>query len=192
MELKMTFTDWLKYTRTNGSPQMRKEKKEVVDYLLYEFVNWFEEESSEEINDISTLKFSQLFFLVCTIGLDKDSKESLIDDLFTELWAEPYGVVDREVKSYIKYCGKINNRTTTIDDDYTPFCKDRRVKEALRALKKMNKDLITYNSWDLMMIVHSRYSWAQTMYIAKKLGKFSDTIPKDWIKTDYKTYYKLK
>lgn len=174
--METTFIDWLKYIKELKGKTISEEKKEIVDYLLYEFVRWYEEES-REANDISTLKFSLLFFLV--IGAKE--AEDLLDDMFPELWAEPYGIIDKQVKAYVKRCGLINDKTTILEEPLS-LRRDRRVLNALRFIKNTNSRLIMLSSWDLMEIVRDRYSWSKTMYEAKKKGEYTGIVPTELIK----------
>lgn len=180
MEIKMPFTDWFKHLDKSN---IDKRKKEAVDYLMYEFLRWFEAEKPDSENDISLLKFTSLFFLVVS------EDESLLDDLFTEFWAEPYGAVEKDVKFYAKHCGRINNHSLTVEDR-TTICVDKRLVMALGKLKAANKNLITYPSFDLLEVIRLRYSWARTYHRAREKGLYTEKIPTELIKQDYKNYYK--
>src|SRR6187402_1784349 len=105
---------------------MNKEKEDIVEYLLYKFSEWYTEETGKKDDNFHTLKFLNLFYLTIIADINKHSENSLIDDIFTELWAEPYGVVDREVKAYLRASDNVEYGVMKrINTD--AMCKDERV-----------------------------------------------------------------
>lgn len=168
---------------------MNKEKEEIIEYLMCKFSEWHKEETGKEDDNFHTLKFTTLMYLTIISDINKHSENSLLDDVFTELWAEPYGVVDREVKAYLRASDKLEEGVIKrVNPD--AVCNDERVLKSLEKIKKINSKLITYSSWDLMRIVQKTYAWIFYMNKARKKDEYSSLIPKEIIKNEERFYFK--
>lgn len=175
---------------------MNLPKISAFEYLLFKLVEWHKEVTGSDENDISVLKALKLLFFVSAVGTTKDSESTLMDDLFQNFVAMPYGHVESEIYDYIKNGSLsnviIDNSTTIIKDSFDINNIDKeirsRIDEALFKLKSINKDLIKYSSFDLVDLSHSWYSWQFNYREARNKGNKSQRIEVLDIMSEEKIY----
>ncbi|HTO16615.1 MAG TPA: hypothetical protein VLZ83_12650 [Edaphocola sp.] len=171
-------------------------KISAFEYLLFKLVEWNKELTGNDKNDISVLKALKLLFFVSAVGTTKDSESSLLDDLFNDFVAMPYGHVESEIYDFIKNGSlpniTINNTSTIIKDTFNANTIDKtirfRIDEAVNKLKSINIDLIRYSSFDLVDLSHSWYSWQLNYKKAESNGNRSERISISDIKSEDKIY----
>ncbi|MEN2486338.1 hypothetical protein AAYQ05_00945 [Flavobacterium sp. B11] len=172
-------------------------KRQAFEYLLYKLVEWYKSAYaiSNDDNDISVLKALKLLFFVSAVNATKDSNDTLLDDVFQNFVAMPYGHVESEVYSIIKKGDLqniiINNYRTEIRD-FDPETVDaklrQRIDDSVTKLKNTNFNLIKYSSFNLVDLSHSWYSWQY--FYNKALKSFNKSFPidKECIKSEEKIY----
>lgn len=175
-------------------------KIQAFEYLVSKFLEWYEETSSKENegNDLSILKVLKLTFFASAVGTNSNSENTLLDNVFGNYVAMPYGHVESDIYSFIKskrliYIN-INNRKTYLDENdiskigkLDSFIK-KLVDSAVSLLKSINKDLIKLSSFELVELSHTWYSWQQYYSIALDNNRNSEPIPNEVIKGEDKIY----
>lgn len=173
-------------------------KIQAFEYLISKLLEWQSSQSNlEKNNDLSILKVLKLTFFVSAVGTKSDTQNSLLDGVFDNYVAMPYGHVESDIYSYIKnnllthY--QINNRETIQKKLYTPETLDDlfikiEIDNAVSLLKKINNNLIKMSSFDLVDLSHTWYSWQKYFSIAQEKGVNSINIPIQEIKSEDKIY----
>lgn len=168
------------------------------EYTVYQLHNWYKEAyGSTEQNDLSILKVLKLLFFVSAVGVDKNSHNSLIDEVFDNFCAMPYGHVESDVYSIIKNKQlqnvKLNTSESIILNSNLILSSineifAEKINKSIKLLKEVNFDLIKLSSFELVELSHRWYSWQKNFNIAKSKGYFSSPIPKEEIKGEIKIY----
>lgn len=172
-------------------------KRLAFEYVLHKLVEWYKiaNASSTETNDISVLKALKLLFFISAVDTTKDSNETLLDDVFQNFVAMPYGHVESEIYSIIKRRGlqgmDIDNYKTVIKD-FNPEIIDsnlrQRIDDSINKLKSINFNLIKYSSFNLVDLSHTWYSWQYFYNIALQSRSKSYPIDNCYIKSEEKIY----
>lgn len=174
---------------------MTKEQKlPYLEYFTSLMIDWYRESTGSNQNDLSTLKILKLLFFTSAVKANKNSNDSLLDKVFTNFSAMPYGHVESDVYDLIKQNElqnvSIDRHKSLIVPDST-FIDDQLSKEILESvntLKGINKDLIKASSFDLVDLSHTWYSWQFYYSEAKKINVYSYPIPIQAIKAEEKIY----
>lgn len=178
---------------------MKEQKKiDAFEYLVFKLLEWNKSlNKGNESNDISVLKALKLLFFVSAVGTTKNSQNTLLDDVFDNIVAMPYGHVESDIYFAIKN-NKLNrisiDNTKTIippNFDIAEINIDLRTKidTSLEALKSINLNLIKMNAFDLVELSHSWYSWRYFFAKAKKNDTLREFIPSEIIKAEEKFYF---
>lgn len=175
-----------------------KLKIEAFEYVLYKLDEWFiEKNTSPAVNDISILKALKLLFFVSAVDSLKDSQNTLLDVVFDNFVAMPYGHVESDVYSNIKN----NSHGNIIIDNKTLFISDAskiqaintdiksKIDNSIIKLKHINSELINMSAFDLVELSHSWYSWRFYFAKAKKNNTNKESIPKEIIKCEEKIFF---
>lgn len=172
-------------------------KIQAFEYLVSKLLDWYQESSSsEKNNDLSILKVLKLTFFTSAVGTSSNTDSSLLDEVFNNYVAMPYGHVESDVYTYIKTGAlpniEINNRQTILNDNYSFDTLDistkNKIDNSVSLLKSINRDLINLSSFELVDLSHAWYSWQKFYSIAKSKGINSEPIPTDEIKREDKIY----
>lgn len=173
----------------------KEEKIPYVDFLIRSLLKWHNEFCNKENNDLSTLKVLKLVFFVTAVDTRIDSQDSLLDTVFDNFYAMPYGHVESDVYSIIKeglITGIIvNNKKTTISgSDYYNLDSiiTEKIESSINKLKDLNPHLIGLTSFDLVELSHSWYSWQYFYCLAQKQGLNSLAIENSVIKEEDKIF----
>lgn len=168
------------------------------EYTVYQLHNWYKEAyGSTDQNDLSILKVLKLLFFVSAVGVDKNSQDTLIDEVFDNFVAMPYGHVESDVYSFIKNKHLQNvsldtSESTILNSSLILSSVDQivseKINQSIKLLKEVNFDLIKLSSFELVELSHRWYSWQKNFKIAKSKGYFSTPIPKEEIKGEIKIY----
>lgn len=172
---------------------IRIEKKKIaVNYFIKKLLEWGK---YKENNDLSTLKVLKLLFFCSAVDSKKDKNSILLDDVFNNFFAMPYGHVESEVYNFIKrneLVYIINNKKAEIKEGvYLNFDNlNTEVKSCLdssiESLKKINSNLINMNSFELVELSHNWFSWKYYYGVARDKNSYSEKIPSDIIKSEQK------
>lgn len=173
-----------------------KLKIQAFEYLVSKFLEWHKESSYQGSNDLSILKVLKLTFFASAVGTNRDSKNTLLDNVFNNYVAMPYGHVESDIYSFIKSKQlvnlSINNRKTDLANIENIKKLDSSLREqidnSVELLRSINFDLINLSSFELVDLSHTWYSWQKYYSIAKENNKNSESIPTDVIKGEDKIY----
>ncbi|GGA87450.1 hypothetical protein GCM10008015_30130 [Flavobacterium palustre] len=178
---------------------MKEQKKiDAFEYLVFKLLEWNKSlNNGSENNDISVLKALKLLFFVSAVGTTKNSQNTLLDDVFDNIVAMPYGHVESDIYFAIKNKRlrriSIDNTKTTILPDFevTEINIDSRTKidTSIGVLKTINPNLIKMNAFDLVELSHSWYSWRYFFAKAKKNYTLREFIPSEIIKAEEKFFH---
>jgi uncharacterized phage-associated protein len=173
----------------------REEKIPYVDFVTRSLLKWYKDFCGENNNDLSTLKILKLIFFVTAVDTDSNSQDSLLDTVFDNFYAMPYGHVESDVYSIIKeklINGiSINNKNTTISDSSNYILDEflsNKIESSINKLKHLNPHLIELTSFDLVELSHSWYSWQYFYSLAEKRGLNSLEIDNYVIKEEDKIF----
>ena len=174
-------------------------KINAFEYVLYKLDEWYKEKntSSEEHNDISILKALKLLFFISAVDSRKDSDETLLDVVFNNFVAMPYGHVESDVYSNIKNNSHnnitIDNNKATITnlDKILELKADVKTKidNSIIKLKGINAELINMSAFELVELSHSWYSWKIYFAKAKRNNTNRESIPNEIIKSEEKIFF---
>jgi hypothetical protein len=176
---------------------MEAERKiKYFEYFLSQILNKYPD---SEKNDLSILKAQKLlFFTVATdSGVGKDN--ILINEVFDNFVAMPYGHVESNIYSDIRdnnliYYSISSSKTTIIPNVSQDFSAlDHRylevIKSAIKSLFDKNKFLIFETAFNLVELSHLYKSWKRNYHLAKTSGVNSMPIPPIEIIEEEKFYY---
>lgn len=163
---------------TENGCWINKRKRQAIHYILYKFLEWWEKNGNNKTeNDISTLKFLHLVYQVSVIWGNRNEKYYLIDNVFNNFYAQPYGIIEEDVEKYITSSGLTTAKTAKliakpiIDNDLKYH-----IDNSINELYRINRSLINYSSFDFIEMSQRTYTWGSTYNIAKKLKTFSQKI----------------
>lgn len=171
-------------------------KIQAFEYLVSKFLEWYNESFSNRNNDLSILKVLKLTFFTSAVGTNRDSENTLLDNVFNNYVAMPYGHVESDIYTFIKNKNLINinidNRKTDIlnidEINNLDSSLKKQIDHSVTLLKSINSDLIKLSSFELVDLSHTWYSWQKYYSIAKEHDRNSESIPTDVIKSEDKIY----
>lgn len=151
------------------------DKYNAFQHLIDELLNWYSQEKNIEKNDFSILKSLKLLFFVSAASTDL-GEDSLLNNIFNDFYALPYGHVESEIYDYIKN-PKNNDRYTitkvkTIINQNIELpsirLKDKkRIQDSVFILKHLNYNIIFMNHFELVELSHKWDSWKNN-YVNKE------------------------
>lgn len=158
-------------------------KISAFEYLLSKLLEWHREVTGIPENDISILKALKLLFFISAVDVTEDTQDSLLDDIFTNFVAMPYGHVESDVYANIKNKKhvniSINNRNSKVLESFDVNDVDielrGKIDHYIQKLKEINRGIIEYSSFELVDLSHSWYSWKH--YFSKAKSSYSNSIP---------------
>lgn len=173
-------------------------KIKAFEYVLFKLDEWYKENNlSSDVNDISVLKALKLLFFISAVDSKKDSDDSLLDVIFDNFVAMPYGHVESDVYTNIKDKRHIN---VTIDNKKAAILNPdlilelnndvkTKIDNSVVKLKSINAELINMSAFDLVELSHSWYSWKFYFAKAKRNNTFKESIPNEIIKSEEKIFF---
>lgn len=170
----------------------------AFEYFVYQLNNWYKEVyGNVEENDLSTLKVLKLLFFATAVGTNKDSENTLLDCVFDNFYAMPYGHVESDIYNSAK-ANLIKNIRLEYESSVVLDAKQiieniseeikQKIDNQIIQLKSINFELIKYSSFELVELSHKWYSWVKNYNRAKNDGKYSVNIPIEDIKSEIKIY----
>lgn len=136
-------------------------KNKCFEAFIYELLNWYNETTNKQENDLSLLKVLKLLFL--SVSWD-DEKLDIFDNFVAwELWP-----VERDIYNLLKNNSietiKITNQSTEINWKKSDLEKVyiEIWKEMVNYLKQKNPKLINYSASTLVDITHKWNCWKLT------------------------------
>ena len=179
-----------------------QEKLLYFEYTIKSLMNWYAELGcKEEENNFSVLKSLKLLFFVSAAQAVRSRKSLLLEDVFDEFYALPYGHVESSVYKEIKnqngtlnYYKIDNSKVTVLDDADTDIFQGlsneitNEIDASVQFLKQANKFLVKMSPFDLVNLSHAWYSWQKYYKIAKESGSLSSKIPFEIIKSEDKLF----
>lgn len=180
------------HKNVTGGIWVNKDKKQATQYILYKLREWWKEENPNKEDDIQILKYTQLLYFIIVCKRQKAKKSILLDKVFTELYAEPYGTVEIEVKRYLHQYTDKKRKIILNEIDYMDnLLIKKEIDYQVDLLKSVNKDMISYLSFDLVELIQTHYSWQACYRIARKKDKYSSKVIAELIKNQCDiNYYK--
>lgn len=175
---------------------LKMNKLEAFEYVLFKLTNWYSVNTGSNQNDLSVLKVLKLLFFISAVDTTKDSENTLLDNVFSNFVAMPYGHVESDIYHAIKNQSfqniSISNSHSEILETFdvntiNPELKSK-VDISIDKLQSINPHLIEYSSFDLVDLSHSWYSWQYYFNLAKNMGVHSIEIPTEAIKEEEKIY----
>ncbi len=171
-----------------------RRKIQAFEYLVYKLLEWYSSCSERENNDLSILKVLKLLFFSSAINTKKDTRSVLLDNTFDSFYAMPYGHVESDVYNFIKrqelQFYTITKIETQKKKDFDFFDLNLEVKneidKSIKSLKEKNENLILMDSFELVELSHTWFSWKYCYDLARKKGVFSEKIPAEIIKSENK------
>lgn len=178
------------------------ESKKIIsfEYLLYKFMQWYEEfyHITDEahlqfLHEFSRLKALKLLFLVSAV--ESNNGNNLLF-LFDKFYAMRHGPVESEiykamVDDELKYF-RFQNRQTSlkknIDSELINLDNRQCLDAAVLLLKEANPKIISYPAMDLVEVTHKWISWKSAYMVAQMHGKGSQFMPSELIKDGNKFF----
>jgi len=172
------------------------------EYTINKLIEWYVElGNEEESNNFSVLKSLKLLFFVSAATAEPNKKSLLLEDVFSEYYALPYGHVESSVYDAIKgksgvlnYYKINNNKASKLDEVELSFFDtiDQEVKieidNSIQYLKEKNKMLVKMSPFDLVNLSHAWYSWQKYYQLAKDANSLRSKIPYEIIKAEDKIF----
>lgn len=175
------------------------EKNVAFEYYVIKLHKWYSEVCPEATtNDLSVLKILKLLFFGTAIS--SEQSESLLDTVFSNFCAMPFGHVESDIYKLIKLGTNfkhfsLSNSTLILNQEYIDHqligeaYKDK-IDYAINKLVTTNTNLIKMSSSDLVNLSHEWYSWKFYFSKARRSGLYSAPIPIEIIKKEQK-YFSL-
>lgn len=137
---------------------------------------------------LNKLKLLKLLFFVSVLKVDG---KYLLDDIFDNFYAMPYGPVESDVYDNISALENyiVGNRDIrlreVVDFTYPKKAHDllySRIDKCVKALYDKNNALFNMPTFDLVELTHKADSWRIVFAEAQRRGKYSLHMPKEIIK----------
>jgi len=174
-------------------------KLRYFEYILSKLLDWQKEAGiPNESNDLSILKSLKLLFFISAIRSTPLTATSLIDLVFNDYWAMPFGHVELSIyKNIVARNGELNyffiDDKKTIkksDPDFNDLNTDilTEINESIKFLKQQHFNLIKLPAFALVDISHAWYSWQLSYNAAISSGKKRQYIEPNIIKAEDKSF----
>ncbi|MGL5705095.1 MAG: type II toxin-antitoxin system antitoxin SocA domain-containing protein [Tannerellaceae bacterium] len=141
---------------------------------------------------LSKLKLLKLLFFAVVIDAHKTKGSKLLDTVFNNFYAMPYGPVESDVYNHL--C-ELNNYTFTNqsmsfsgDIDvfyYDDLCPNllMQIDQSIRLMIEENNNILDMSAFDLVELSHKAVSWQIVFSEAKRKRIYSLCIPNEIIKS---------
>lgn len=189
-------------TQITVSSMTSEEKILYFEYTINKLLEWYINLGHEESkNNFSVLKSLKLLFFVSAAKAELGKRSLLLEDVFTDFYALPYGHVESSVYDEIKITGgelkyfKITNvglqRKAAVDGEaFIELDADIKseIDTSIQYLESKNKYIVTMFPFDLVNLSHAWYSWQKYFKIAKESNVLRMKIPVESIKSENKIF----
>ncbi|MEG1523332.1 MAG: DUF4065 domain-containing protein [Bacteroidales bacterium] len=175
-----------------------QDKIPYFDYFISKVIFKQFNDNNSDLNNIikqninhcglNKLKLLKLLFFVSVLKVDG---RYLLDDIFDNFYAMPYGPVESDVynnisalMNYIVDNGNISLKDKA-DFTYPKKAEDSlysRIDQSVDALYDKNPSLFNMPTFDLVELTHKADSWRIVFAEAQRRGKYSLHMPKEIIK----------
>ena len=136
--------------------------------------------------DFDRLKIMKLLFFASALNIDN---KYLVDEIFDNFHAMPYGPVESDVYDEIDRIPSykisksvqlkdLNIINHTLDSEYVKL-----INDSIDKLYNDHRNLILMSSFDLVELSHKSAAWRLTFNEARRLGAYSKSIPSKVIKS---------
>ena len=164
--------------------QVATQKIDVFQYILKQVSAWCEKESGSDVlfKSYSRLTAQKMLFFVASVKYGEEEDQDLLD-IFDNFVAMNYGPVEVDIYQAMKDddLTKYKFKEIKIQIDSTVKLNpegnyQKRVDQAILALKKINSKIATYHAFELVEISHQWDCWISAMDIASIFNKGSEEI----------------
>jgi uncharacterized phage-associated protein len=185
----------------------QKEKAFYFEYVLFKLGIWYADLIKTEENDFSVLKSLKLLFFVSSCNAKSKEKNILLDSVFDNFYAMPYGHVESDVYNAIRQDElafySINTRKATprsekqidvieFNSTFSKLFKSEinseiltKIDESINFLKDRNAQFVSYSAFELVELSHLYTSWDRNY---KKGAANSILISVEEIKSEMKIF----
>lgn len=137
--------------------------------------------------NLNKLKLLKLLFLVSTI---KEKDKYLLDDVFDNFYAMPYGPVESDIYDNLeslpnyRFINNTINVKTNASFKYSniDFDKQERIKQSIKKLHELNFAIFSMSAFELVELTHKSESWQIIYSEANRKGRLSLKMPNELIK----------
>lgn len=176
-------------------------KKQIAfEYIIKRCLSWYRDVNGDKENDLCTLKLFKLLFFISAVRSNTENKNNLIDSVFNNFYAMPYGHIEydiynlcKKLKGELKYFTLSDNKLVEKENFYkldSEIDSDIRkeIDLSISELRIKNSDIINYKPFELINLSHCWYSWKKSYYNARGNNIFSKKIPIDDMKIECKIF----
>ncbi len=182
---------------------MKQPKYIYFEYVVKKLLDWYSENGKNvSNNDFSILKTLKLLFFVSAANSSKGRNSFLLDEVFNNFTAMPYGHVESDIYEAIKknngeleYFTINNNKTTTntgkdpeLISDLLELDIKNEIDYSINVLKQKNSRLVLLAPFSLVNLSHAWYSWQHFYSLAERSHSRSCNIPSEFIKSEDKIF----
>lgn len=169
-----------------------EQKKQAFEYLVTKLIEWNDDLASQQSsNSFTKIKVLKLLFFVSAV---KDNNGNDLLDIFDNFYAMPYGPVESDIYNFMSnnelrfysftntYMSQVEsyiNTETGLDKNIS-----LKIDKAINSLKNSNKNIIRLSAFELVDISHKWNVWRNSMRVAELLGKSSQLMPIDGIRSN--------
>lgn len=176
--------------------QNKEIKKNAFEYFLYKVLN---EGNALDTNDFSLLKVMKLLFFTSAVSFYEHKKgDSLLDNVFNNFKALPFGHVETDIYSFLKNkelqnlsvdnkCSTISNKSSIVDSINDEL--KLKIDRSIEILLEINENIFSMSAFDLVELSHKWYSWQHYYSIARDNERYSEDIPLNVIKEEEHFFY---
>lgn len=208
--LKKSMLSKLKINEVEFKKQIQKNKNVSIDpfikqitfeYILKKCLDWYKELNPNKENNIGALKSLKLLFFISAARANSENKSCIIDKVFDNFYAMPYGHIEIDIQNLIKKSNgdlkyfTIDNLKAIEKENISELFSDKRllnikdeVDLSISKLREMNDSIINYNTFELVELNHCFYSWKKNYNISRDKGEFSKKVPNNDIKRECKIF----
>lgn len=175
-------------------------KAGTIKYFEYFVQKLLDKYENADKNDLSILKVQKLLFFTTAVDSGKSKDNTLIDKVFDNFVAMPFGHVESDVYNAIrnrslKYF-TINESSTIYSDKTKDIAFDdlnpeflSAIEDAIDELLNINPDLLYETPFNLVELSHQYKSWKKNYHLAQLNQKNSSPIPKEEIIDEEKFFH---
>lgn len=185
---------------------LSNEERKILyfEYILKRLLQWYAEYNQKESpNDFSILKSLKLLFFVAASSSHMQARKSrLLNEIFNDFVAMPYGHVESNLYDILKRRKGDLNFFTITNKELTS--KDQsnlglalggvdqeilaEIDAAIAYLKKLNPRLVLLSPFDLVNLSHAWHSWKSYYNRALLNSSQSERIPVSIIESEDKVF----